>query len=115
MNIGNRIKIQRLKCGFTQAEVAARLGIAQTTYSKMEAGKINVALKKLISIAQLFAIEAAMLIDEPAMQTGAQKKRPENKNTPDVRPSYDELLLENVRLKKLLAEKEHVIESFKKG
>lgn len=56
------IKRLRKENGFTQKEIADRLGIDRTTYGKYETGDSNPDNKMLIAIAKLFEVSVAELL-----------------------------------------------------
>ena len=52
MTIGQRIRTARQASGYTQAQLAEKIGIAQTLVSDYERGKINPAAEMLIRFAK---------------------------------------------------------------
>ena len=59
-NLQTRLKIARKKAGLTQAEVAARVGITQPTYSELERGE-SLGSKHLPSIAKVLNVSVYWL------------------------------------------------------
>jgi len=50
---GLNVKIQRLKKGFTQEELASKLNMHLTYLAKIETGRINMSLGKILEIARI--------------------------------------------------------------
>ena len=48
---GLNVKIQRLKKGFTQEELASKLNMHLTYLAKIETGRINMSLGKILELA----------------------------------------------------------------
>lgn len=61
--IGRRIKFYRLKCGLTQQQMAAKLGIAQGQISDYEAGKVTVPIDLLGYMADIMSVSVVVLDD----------------------------------------------------
>jgi len=61
--IGRRVKFYRLKCGLTQQQMAAKLGIAQGQISDYEAGKVAVPIDLLGYMADILNVSVAVLDD----------------------------------------------------
>jgi len=59
----NRIKEARKAAGFSQSEVAARLGITQPTVSGWESGEYSPDLKEIIALCELFSISPNWLLE----------------------------------------------------
>lgn len=59
-----KMKMQRVQCGLTQQEVANRLGIDRTTYTKYETGKSEPSFDALQKIAELLQIPVTELLQE---------------------------------------------------
>lgn len=62
MNVGKRIKEERLKLGFTQKEVAERCGLSVSYISDIEVGRTNPSLKTLESISKALKLEMKSLL-----------------------------------------------------
>ncbi len=52
--IGRRIKLYRLKAGYSQSEFAKKIGISQGTLSDIEASKTLPSIKTIVSIVKNF-------------------------------------------------------------
>jgi putative transcriptional regulator len=50
--ITNRVKLARVDCGLTQAELAARVGVTRQTIGLIEAEKYNPTLKLCLMLAR---------------------------------------------------------------
>ena len=59
---GARLKQLRLQNGLTQREVAEKLSIFQSAYSKKEKGIYNSTCKQLFNICKLFDVSADYLL-----------------------------------------------------
>jgi len=80
----SRIIAQRKANGLTQKEMAKRLGIAQVNYGKVETGKTELTVNRLLKIAEALGINVMTLIN------------------PDFKEVeiYEKLLADNLSLKK---------------
>ena len=56
--IGTRIQQQRRRLGFTQEQLAERLGVTNKTVSKWELGDSTPDLEKLVALGDLFEISS---------------------------------------------------------
>ncbi|HMQ36330.1 MAG TPA: helix-turn-helix transcriptional regulator [Micropruina sp.] len=56
-DFGLAVQQARLARGLTQNELAAQLGVPQSTISEIEAGKSTIYLRRLLSIARLTGLE----------------------------------------------------------
>lgn len=63
MDKGFKIKILREKKGISQKEVALKLGINQSTYSKMEACEEKITIENCGKIAKAIGVDLADIID----------------------------------------------------
>lgn len=61
-NYGKRLKQARLSKGFTQAEVAAKLGIPQQNYQRIESGKFDLKMSSIYNICKVLNISADWLL-----------------------------------------------------
>ena len=61
--VGNKLKERRLQLGWTQRDVAKKLGIAQPIYQRFEKGIYECSYDQLKSICILFDISADYLLD----------------------------------------------------
>jgi DNA-binding XRE family transcriptional regulator len=62
----------RLHSGYSQATLAARMGTSQPTYSKIEAGKVDVALSTMEKLADALSVG----LDQMAIAMGNTRKAP---------------------------------------
>lgn len=60
--LGVRIKAIRTKKGFKQDEMAEKLGMNQSHYAKLENGKVEIKMERLIKIASIFEMEVGELV-----------------------------------------------------
>jgi transcriptional regulator with XRE-family HTH domain len=72
MPIGERIRTRRRELGWTQEELARRLGVRQNVISRLEAGNVNNPSVHMIrSLARILGVTADYLIgmydDDPAL------------------------------------------------
>ena len=61
-NIGINIKIERLKKGLSQEELAIKAGLSRNTMSLIETGKMNATILKIIDIAQVLDVNINTLL-----------------------------------------------------
>jgi transcriptional regulator with XRE-family HTH domain len=54
LEVNRTIKRLRKEKGYTQTDVAEKLGISQNAYSKIELGYSGISIKKLFQFAELF-------------------------------------------------------------
>jgi transcriptional regulator with XRE-family HTH domain len=64
--VGQRIRQLRKSRHLTQADLASRIGIAQSDLSRMENGEYKVGLDALFRILQVFELSMGEFFDEPA-------------------------------------------------
>ena len=62
VQLGGRIRTLRQKRGWTQFEMAERLGIDRSYLAEVETGKIEVCLRNLALLAEAFELEAWQLL-----------------------------------------------------
>lgn len=60
--MGQKLKEARLSAGMTQAEVAAKLGVAQPVYQRFEKGVYECSYEQLKTLCELFDISADYLL-----------------------------------------------------
>ncbi len=76
MNIGQAIKEARKKAGLTQVDLAATIGITQTSLSQIEVGTINPSPKTIKAICLALNISEALLfilsVDEKDVPQGKE-------------------------------------------
>jgi transcriptional regulator with XRE-family HTH domain len=59
---GESLRLQRMKAGLTQAELAARSGINQETISRIEKGRYNLTLRTMSRLAALLDGDVADML-----------------------------------------------------
>lgn len=64
--IATRLKLLRVEAGFTQAEIAARLGISQQMYSKLENTDTPLDSIRLTKLCNLYGVSADYILGIPA-------------------------------------------------
>ncbi|MGO9709718.1 MAG: helix-turn-helix transcriptional regulator [Polyangiaceae bacterium] len=79
--MGRRLSELRRHRGWTQAELAERLGVTLRDYQAIEGGRRNVTMRTLVVLASTFDVPLRTLFDEPA--TCAPRRR----GRPTTRPS----------------------------
>ena len=61
-NLGINIKIERLKRGISQEELAEKCDISRNSVSLIETGKINPTILKVVDIANILDVDVNILI-----------------------------------------------------
>lgn len=59
---GLNVKIQRLKKGYTQEELANKMDIHLTYLAKIETGRINISLGKILELANVLSTDINKLL-----------------------------------------------------
>ena len=73
-NLCHRIKSQRLKCGYTLAEVADKLGVKEATVQRYESGEIkNIKHATITKLASIFNTTPAFLMGWTDLSTPEAK------------------------------------------
>lgn len=72
--IGKAIATRRLEAGFTQEQVAERLGIGYEAVSRLERGVATVTVVRLFELAEIFGCETAELLTDSSMKTDDQAR-----------------------------------------
>ncbi len=97
LNPGMKITECRSRKGWTQAELAQKIGIAQANLSNIEKGKRDLTVSTLLRVASALEVRPAELIEEetprktfkltrPQIEALAKAVvRPESKTTPQIR------------------------------
>jgi transcriptional regulator with XRE-family HTH domain len=62
LTLCRRIRGLREGSGYSQAFVAGKLGISQAAYSRFESGEVEMAVSKVISIADLYKVPLDILL-----------------------------------------------------
>ena len=60
--LGKRIKTHRIDGGYTQRQVAAKLGIDRSTYAYYEIGKRVPSLERLVALCEIFETDPNTLL-----------------------------------------------------
>ena len=63
MKINEKIKWIRERSGLSQEDMAEKLGLATSTYSKMDQGRINISLQRLEKIASILGMNTVDLLE----------------------------------------------------
>jgi transcriptional regulator with XRE-family HTH domain len=61
-SIGRNIRAERVRCGFTQREMARRLGLSATGYNHKENGKRQFTLEEFVLICKILEANPDSLI-----------------------------------------------------
>ncbi len=61
--IYRKIKVMRVLKGWSQEEAAERLGIAVSSYAKIERGETDIHISRLVQIAEMMEIDLSQLIE----------------------------------------------------
>lgn len=61
-NLYEKISELRRKNGFTQAQLAEKIGIKQSNYAKIEKGDIQITIERLFEIAKVFEVSVVELL-----------------------------------------------------
>lgn len=97
--IAEKIRLLRLQHGLSQENLADTLGISTTAYGDIERGKTDLTLLRLHQIAEVFKVNAAVLLGEVTpLQQELQQLELEK-----LRIENDKLRLENQYLREKLA------------
>jgi len=59
----NTIKVERARKGFTQADLAEKVGVTRLTIHSIEAGKFNPSVMLALKIAECFGIKVEELFE----------------------------------------------------
>jgi len=62
MLLAQKIKVHRLKKKYSQQYMAEKLDISQNAYSKIERGKTDLTVKRMLEIAAILEVSAVMLL-----------------------------------------------------
>ncbi|MFT4030873.1 MAG: helix-turn-helix transcriptional regulator [Siphonobacter sp.] len=72
-HILNKIRAIRLEKGFSQEYMGFSLSISQTSYSRIEAGSVNLEVKQLYNIAGVLEVDVELLLGKPENVSIAQR------------------------------------------
>jgi HTH-type transcriptional regulator/antitoxin HipB len=64
------VRARRLELGLTQTEVAAKMGISQSSYAEIESGRRTPTLEAVEKVAKAMKVDAIELLSEPSLTTG---------------------------------------------
>jgi putative transcriptional regulator len=64
----NRLRVLRAERGWSQAELAERLGVARQSVNAIETGKFDPSLPLAFKIARLFAQPVESIFDDESVQ-----------------------------------------------
>ncbi len=64
MPLNEKLKIARLTKGWTQEELAEKLGYSTNGYAKLERGENGISLEKLEKLAEVLEVELTQLLDQ---------------------------------------------------
>ena len=62
VEVGQRLKEARLSAGYTQKQVAEKMGTVQTAYIKYELGKLDLDYDKMVFLCKLYDVSADYLL-----------------------------------------------------
>lgn len=62
--IGRNIRAERVRCGYTQREMAQKLGLSVTGYNHKENGKRQFSLEEFILICRILEVDPDYLIKD---------------------------------------------------
>jgi len=62
MKIGNKIKTYRNKLGYTQEELADKIGVSRQSVSKWESNKTYPEMSKIVNLAEMFSVSPEYLL-----------------------------------------------------
>ena len=62
IEVGKRLKEARKNAGYTQEQVAAKMGTVQSAYIKYELGKLELDYQKMVFLCNLFEVSADYLL-----------------------------------------------------
>ena len=85
MNISDKIQLLRRENGWSQDELAEKLGVSRQSVSKWESGKALPDSEKVLAIAQLFDVSTDFLLKddmEPVFEEAAEPQEAENSDKP---------------------------------
>jgi transcriptional regulator with XRE-family HTH domain len=62
--IGRNIRAERVRCGYTQREMAQKLGLSVTGYNHKENGKRQFSLEEFVLICRILGVDPDYLIKD---------------------------------------------------
>jgi len=63
-SFASRLKASRIHCGLSQADLAARVGLAQSAISQFEAGRSTPRLETLAKLASALGVSTSVLVPQ---------------------------------------------------
>lgn len=76
LRFGLRVREERLRCKFTQEQLAEKLGLAPRWMQDIEAGTANLTLSSIAALCGALGVEANELFLPPAKSTVRRPGRP---------------------------------------
>jgi len=113
-NISNNIRKLREKKGFSQEFVAGKLGISQSTYSKLERDISNITLVRLYKIADILEEDVTTVLDIGKKNIINNRNNQGNGYVETINNDYKSII-EEIKLayEKMLSMKDEQINFFK--
>ena len=59
----NNLKLARIECGYTQKEVALKLGVVESCYANWEQGRTEPSIELLRQLGNIFKLDLETLIN----------------------------------------------------
>jgi transcriptional regulator with XRE-family HTH domain len=84
-NLGRRLSELRRAKGWTQAQLAERLGVTLRDYQAVEGGRRNVTMRTVVSLAAAFGVDVRALFEEPASRAERRRGRPKSNDATSLR------------------------------
>lgn len=84
------LKFYRKEAGLTQKEVAARLGVAESTYNLYESEKRKIGLEDLLKLGELYGVTVDELC-RPEKKSAAQKDSGQAERTKQLVKLFEDL------------------------
>jgi transcriptional regulator with XRE-family HTH domain len=84
MSIGHTIRKNRQKKDIKAVEIYEKLGISQSTYSKIENNKCKIDINTLKEIALIINVDLKILLDESKITASEKLEKRENTNSSDL-------------------------------
>ena len=69
MSLGKRLKQARKQVGYTQEQLAERIGVSRAAVARFEAGEIEPSLKTLVALADTLCLSTDGLLGRSAPKT----------------------------------------------
>lgn len=112
--VGAAIRMERLRAGIKQEELATAIGMDRTTLSRYEAGSRSVPISALLQIAYVLRAPLSELIPgaramEAAWATSASAQPPEVEAIAKALSAHPDWIAQTTELLALLAEREQLL------